>query len=190
MLVRHTPCSHCCSLTAHHSLSAGHHSDGITAHHSLGHSMGWSPWTWAGLWNWGLHRLAGHSDLDTLSISSPGHSMDMDWSVELGTPWTWLQLLSTLCCSLAPLELGAPWAWGLWSLPLQGPALCYLPPGCSTTSHCHGPGSAISSLAALYGLPATRPVGRSLYLVALSLSICTLAANLSHCSAFSLLSMN
>ena len=42
VLVRHTPHSQCVSLTAHHSLSAGHHSDGITAH---------------GLWNWGLHGL-------------------------------------------------------------------------------------------------------------------------------------
>ena len=65
-------------------------------------TLGWSvelAWTWAGLWNWALHGPG--------LVCGIGHSMDLSWSVELGTPWTW---------AVFTLELGAPWAWGLWSL--------------------------------------------------------------------------
>ena len=121
--------------TGHHSGLMG---DGLLMDlgtHGIGHSRGpateyWSahcsplslsaghstPWTWAGLWNWalwaglwnwhgpGLVCGIGHSGLVY------GIGMDLGWSVELGTLWTWAVF------TLAPLELGAPWAWGLWSL--------------------------------------------------------------------------
>ena len=90
VLVRHTPCSHCCSLTAHHSLSAGHHSD----------------------------VLVSRSAFSLLSLLSALLRLCSLVYWGMGSPWTWAdcQPLCTLIALTAISSLTALLSQGTWSI--------------------------------------------------------------------------